>query len=339
LCFFLGLGTIYLLLINNKNRKKMKKSNMTWQKAKHLLVVASFSAAAFFLVLGASPTSAQTSDPEQSGSVGLSGTISSPPPEVGATISNPTNGQSFTEVPVPVRGACPTGLLVKLFKNNVFAGSVQCENGSYELNIDLFTGENELIARVYDDLDQPGPDSNIVTVNFVDNRAGAGSRVSVTSNFAKRGANPGQTLTWPITISGGSGPYAFSVDWGDGSSPDLFSEEFPGNLTISHIYDQAGIYNIVIRVSDSNGSVAFLQLVGVANGPLSQVGPDGQPLSEAGQDDGITFFASGSNTVLIWWPATLTIPFVITTFWLGKKHMVRVMKKRIEHGEHPFADI
>lgn len=317
----------------------MKKFHVSWQKAKHLLVVATFSTAAFFLVLGAAPVSAQSTGPEQSGSVGLSGTISAPPPQTGATITVPTNGQRFTEVPIPVRGTCPTGLLVKLFKNNVFAGSVQCENGSYEINIDLFTGENELIARVYDDLDQPGPDSNVVTVFFVDNRAGAGSRVSVTSNFAKRGANPGQTITWPITISGGSGPYAISVDWGDGSPPDLFTEAFPGNINLSHIYESPGIYNIVVRVSDSDGNVAFLQLVGVANGPLSQVGPDGQPLSQAGQDNGIAFFASGSNTVLVWWPATLTIPFVITTFWLGKKHMVRVMKKRIERGEHPFSDI
>ncbi len=317
----------------------MKKSHVTWQKAKHLLVVASFSVAAFFLVLGASPTSAQSSDPEQSGSVGLTGTISAPPPTEGARISNPSNGQSFTEVPVPVRGSCPTGLLVKLFKNNVFAGSQQCENGSFAIDIDLFTGENELVARVFDDLDQPGPDSNIVTVNFIDNRAGAGTRVSVTSNFAKRGVNPGQTLTWPIIISGGSGPYAISVDWGDGTSPDLLSEPFPGNIDIQHIYEAAGVYNIVVKVSDNNGNVAFLQLVGVANGPLSQVGPDGQPLANAGQDDSIEFFASGGNTVLVWWPATLTIPFVITTFWLGKKHMVRVMKKRIQQGEHPFADL
>jgi hypothetical protein len=310
----------------------------TWHSVKHLLLVVSFSVAAFFLILGATPTSAQTSDPVQAGSVGLTGTISSPPPSVGANITVPSNGQSFTEVPVPVRGTCQTDLLVKLFKNNVFAGSTQCLNGSFEINIDLFTGTNELVARVFDNLDQPGPDSNIVTVNFVDNRVGAGPRVSVTSNFAKRGANPGQTLTWPIIISGGSGPYAVSVDWGDGSSPDLISVPFPGNFDLSHIYDAAGVYSIVVKVSDTNGVVSFLQLVGVANGPLSQVGPNGEPLNESAQD-GAVFFASGNNTRLVWWPATITIPFVLTTFWLGKKHMVRVIKKRIEQGEHPFSGL
>lgn len=308
----------------------------TWHDMKRLFLTVSFSVAAFFLVLGAQPASAQSTDPVQSGSVGLTGTISAPPPTQGATITIPSNGQSFTTVPVPVRGLCPDGLLVKLFKNNVFAGSVQCEGGSFEMSIDLFTGTNELIARVYDDLDQPGPDSPVVTVSFVDGRQGAGTRVSVTSNFAKRGANPGQTLTWPIIISGGSGPYAISVDWGDGKSPDLLSQPFPGAFDLSHVYDTPGVYNIVIKVSDSTGAAAFLQVVGIANGPLSQTNADGSPIGS--EDDGVAFIASG-NTTIVWWPATITVPFVVTTFWLGKRYMLRVMKKRIERGEHPFADI
>lgn len=307
----------------------------TWQDTKRLILVISFCLAAFFLVLGANPASAQ-SDPVQSGSVGLTGTISAPPPTVGATITVPSNGQSFTEVPVPVRGLCSTGLLVKLFKNNVFAGSVQCENGAFELDVDLFIGTNELVARVYDDLDQPGPDSAIVTVTFVDKRQGAGARVSVTSNFAKRGANPGQTLIWPIIISGGTGPYAISVDWGDGKSPDLLSEPFPGSLDISHIYDASGIYNIVIKVSDNSGAAAFLQVVGVANGPLTQINADGSPIGS--DNSGVSFLASG-RTKIVWWPAIITLPFILMTFWLGQRYMLRVMKKRIERGEHPFADI
>lgn len=308
-----------------------------WEDAKRVIVIIAFVLAAFFLVLGANPANAQSSaDPDQSGSVGLTGTISSPPPSQGATITIPSNGQVFTEVPVPVRGLCPNGLLVKLFKNNVFAGSVQCANGSFELSVDLFTGTNELVARVFDDLDQPGPDSNTVSVQFADNRTGAGTRVSVTSNFAKRGAFPGQTLTWPIIISGGSGPYAISVDWGDGTSPDLLSEPFPGNLDIQHIYQSAGVYNIVIKVSDTTGGTAFLQVVGIANGPLSQTGADGSPLN--GQDDNTLLVGSG-KTKIVWWPSTVTLPFIVTTFWLGKRYMLRVMKKRIERGEHPFADV
>ncbi len=266
----------------------------------------------------------------ESGSVGIEGRISAPPPTVGATISIPRDGQVFTSLPVTVSGLCPENLLVKMFKNNVFAGSVQCKNGSFSIVIDLFSGQNELVARVYDDLDQAGPDSNKVTVNFSDTKTGAGTRVSLTSNFAKRGAAPGQLLTWPIILSGGTGPYAISVDWGDNKAPDLISQQFPGTINIQHTYDSSGVYNILIKASDKNGDVAFLQLVGVANGPLSQE----QQAAASGQANGP---GSGAiKTKILWQPAALLIPFILSTFWLGKKYELKMLRKKIERGDRPF---
>ncbi len=267
-----------------------------------------------------------------SGSVGLTGTISAPPPTQAATITFPNNNQSFSTLPVTVTGICPNGLLVKLFKNNVFAGSVDCANNSYSLKIDLFSGQNDLVARVYDSLDQPGPDSNTVRVNFTDNRAGAGSRVSVTSNYAKRGAFPKETLTWPVIISGGSGPYAVSVDWGDGTAADLSSQPFPGSIDIKHAYDTAGVYNIVVKVVDRDGVAAFLQLVGIGNGPLSQTGTNNsngaasQPVSNT------------VKTKIVWQPSAIAFPFIVSTFWLGKKYELHMLRKKISRGERPFAD-
>ncbi|MCA9332807.1 hypothetical protein KDA00_02940 [Candidatus Saccharibacteria bacterium] len=284
------------------------------------------------VIFGTISVNAATS---QSGSIGVEGTISSPPPTQGATISVPTNGQTFTTIPVTVSGICPTGLLVKVFKNNVFAGAVQCTNGSYSIVIDLFPGTNDLVARVYDALDQPGPDSNIVTVNFVDNRKGASSRVTLTSNYAKRGANPGEELIWPIILSGGIGPYAISVDWGDGSAPDLISQEYPGTFNISHKYDSPGVYNIVVKATDKDGVTAYLQLVGVGNGPLSQdTGAGGTGNGGSGSGDS----SSGGEvrTKILWQPAALTIPFVLSTFWLGKKYELHVLRKKIERGDRPF---
>jgi hypothetical protein len=313
-----------------KKYQKMKKIiPSSWQDMKRAVLTVVFVAAAFFLVLGADGASAQSSDPVQSGSVGLTGTISAPPPSQGATISFPTNGQNFGELPVVITGLCPDGLLVKIFKNNVFGGSVQCIGGNFSLQSDLFVGTNDLVARVYDDLDQPGPDSNIVTVTFRGQSINTPTRVTITSNFAKRGANPGQTLVWPIQLSGGLGPYAFSVDWGDGKEPDLFTVPFPGTVDLSHIYDEPGIFNIIVKVVDSNGTTAFLQLVGVANGPLSQT-------TDSGIDS--TTGLTTTRTTIVWWPAAVIVPFAVSTFWLGKRYMVRVMKKRIERGEHPFAD-
>lgn len=264
---------------------------------------------------------------ERSGSVGIEGVIPTNPPTVGATISLPTNGQVFTQLPITVRGLCPDNLLVKLFKNNVFAGSVQCTNGSFSMIIDLFSGQNDLVARVFDELDQPGPDSNTVTVSFVDRTLIPGARVTLTSNFAKRGANPGETLTWPIILSGGSGPYAVSVDWGDGKPPDLLSQPFPGTFTINHIYDSPGIYNIVVKATDKDGASAFLQLVGIANGPLSQT-----TASSGGKDNQ----GQTTRTVILWQPAAILLVLMLLTFWLGKKYELSTLRKRLEHGQRPF---
>lgn len=280
-----------------------------------------------FLMMGGN-AAAQVQNP-QSGSTGLQGKISAPPPTAAATISIPRTGQSFTTLPVTVSGLCQTGLLVKLFKNNVFAGSVQCTNNSFSLLIDLFNGQNDLVARVYDTLDQAGPDSNTVTVNFSDNTAINLNRVSLTSNFAKRGANPGQTLTWPIILSGGTGPYAVSIDWGDGKTPDLKSLEFPGPFDIQHKYDNPGVYNIIVKATDKNGSVAFLQLVGVGNGALTQ---DSQQSSGSNN----TATTTVTKTQILWQPAAAFIPFILLTFWLGKKHELKVLRRRIEEGQRPF---
>lgn len=255
-----------------------------------------------------------------SGSTGLEGTIPSNPPTRGATITTPVTGQTFTSIPVTVSGLCPSGLLVKVFANNVFVGSVMCANGSYSIQVDLFSGRNDLVARVYDALDQPGPDSNVVTVTFLANQYNPSDvqLVSLTSDYARRGANPGQTLTWPIILSGGTGPYALSVDWGDGKAPDLISEGSPGAINLSHVYDAAGVYSILIKATDAKGVSAFLQLVGVANGAI------------VSSSTATTTGGSKPIVQVLWLPAALCIPLIALAFWLGGRYKLAGLRKHLE---------
>ena len=265
---------------------------------------------------------------QETGSIGLQGRISAPAPTVAATVNVPRAGQTFTTVPVTVSGSCGNDLLVKIFKNNVFAGAVQCSNGSYTILIDLFSGRNDLIARVYDSLDQSGPDSAVVTVNYQDAQFGTfGTAVSLTSTFAKKGANPGDTLTWPLILSGGTGPYALSIDWGDQSEVQLKSQESPGNLDIDHVYKTSGIYRILIKVTDKNGSTAFLQLVGVANGALGK-----SEAANTGSANGATGNVT-TKVIVLWWPVLVSLPLLIITFWLGRRHELFVLRKQFENRE------
>jgi hypothetical protein len=191
----------------------------------------------------------------KSGAAGIEGVIPAGPPTTAATISLPKNGQTFTTTPITVSGICQKGLLVEIFDNGVFVGSANCGTGSYSLQIDLFDGRNDLIARVYDSLNQNGPDSSTVTVFFRSPFTTPGARPSLTTAYAKRGADPGSILTWPITLSGGTGPYAFSVDWGDNSALDLISRNSAGNLNLEHSYTQSGLFNVTVKVVDANISI------------------------------------------------------------------------------------
>jgi hypothetical protein len=257
----------------------------------------------------------------QSDLTGLQGTIPSPAPTTAATISLPVNGRTFTATPITVSGLCSTGLLVKVFSNNIFIGSVQCANGSFSLQVDLFSGQNDIVARVYDALDQAGPDSNTVSVTFENAQFAAfGQRVTMTSKYAKRGANPGSQLTWPIILSGGTGPYALSIDWGDGTAASLKSVPFPGSVDITHVYQSAGVYRVIVKATDVNGQVAFLQLVGVANGQVTQ---DGTAATSAGGN-------TVTKTVFVWWPFAVLFVLIILAFWLGTRYELQAIHRQIE---------
>jgi len=275
-------------------------------------------------IIGGMAPLAQAATPvqnPQNGSVGIQGKIPSNPPTQAATITTPANGATFSKTPITVAGLCPKGLLVKVFANNVFVGSVQCDSGSYSLQVDLFSGENDLVARVYDAFDQPGPDSNIVKVTFNDaqfNPFGY-SLLSLTSPYAQRGANPGDTLTWPVILTGGTGPYALSVDWGDSKAQDLISQQFTGTIDLKHIYDSAGVYRVIIKATDKNGLTAYLQVVAIANGAITS--------NVSGQ--------SNNNkpqiiTHIMWIPAAICILLVFVAFWLGKRYELASIRKHLE---------
>lgn len=259
----------------------------------------------------------------QTGAVGLGGHINGAAPANAPTITTPSNGATFTTLPIRVAGLCSSGLLIEVFKNNVFSGSTTCTNGSYSLQIDLFSGRNDLIARAYDLLNQASPDSNKVSVTFSDQINAAGQRVAILSNYAKRGANPNTELAWPLSISGGAAPYAISVDWGDGSDAQLLSQKFAGDFDITHIYKRSGTYTITIKATDANGQAAFLQVVGVANGPIQQ--------SQAASTSG-----SGTVTKILWLPIIILSILAVSSFWLGRKHQLSVIHAKLKSGQRPF---
>ncbi|MGV9001401.1 MAG: hypothetical protein ACOH18_00370 [Candidatus Saccharimonadaceae bacterium] len=261
------------------------------------------------------------------GSYGLAATKTQEPPTTAATITTPGNGASFGSSPITVSGICTTDLLVQVYNNGVMSGSVMCTNNSFSLQVSLFAGTNEFTAIMYDSLEQAGPTSNIVTVTYTDaNISAFGQLITLTSSYGRRSAPTGSELTWPLQLTGGTGPYAFSLDWGDTSSAELKSQSLAGLVSIAHPYKKAGIYQVNVKATDVNGVSAFLQVVAVSSGKV-----DAAATSSAND-------APATKTTVLWLPAAVAFILLIPSFWLGRLSEVvslhnKMLKERDAYKE------
>ena len=260
------------------------------------------------------------------GSYGVEATKTKAPPTQGATITTPGNGTSTSTSPITVNGICPNGLLVQIYNNGVMVGAVMCTGGSFSLQVSLFAGVNELTAIVYDELDQAGPISNVVTVNYTDTSLKAfGSLITLTSSYGRRSAPVGMSLTWPLQLSGGTGPYAFSIDWGDGTKPELKSQALAGVVNIAHTYKKAGVYQVNITVTDVNGVSAFLQVIAVASGKV-----DAAANTVATDDDKKVVI----QKEVLWIPAAVALALLFPTYWLGRRsQLVSIRNKMLKERD------
>lgn len=269
----------------------------------------------------------QIPDPDPiPGSYGIGATKQQPAPTQAATISTPGNGASFTNSPITVTGICQDGLLVQVYNNNVMVGSVMCQNGSFSLQVSLFVGTNELSATMYDDLEQAGPVSNIATVSYNNSRLTAfGQLITLTSSYGRRSAAAGNQLQWPLQLSGGTGPYAFSIDWGDGEPAELKSQSLAGLLTIAHTYKKAGIYQVNIRVTDANGVTAFLQVVAVGSGKVDT--------ADVGGPTGVS-----ERIIILWIPAVVALLLLVPTYWLGRRSQVVSLRNKMLKDREAYEE-
>jgi len=264
------------------------------------------------------------------GSYGLAATKTQEAPTSAATITTPGNGASFGNSPITVSGICTTDLLVQVYNNGVMVGSVMCTNNSFSVQVSLFAGTNEFTAIMYDDLEQPGPTSNIVTVNYTDSNIGAfGQLITLTSSYGRRSAPTGTELTWPLQLTGGTGPYAFSLDWGDGSSTELKSQSLAGLVTIAHAYKRAGIYQVNVKVTDVNGVSAFLQVVAVSSGKV-----DGA--AGAGDTSGDTM--GTTRTEILWIPAAIGLALLFPAYWLGRRSQLVSLHNKMLKERDAYKD-
>jgi hypothetical protein len=270
--------------------------------------------------------------------INVTAKVSAAPLTDPAIITNPTDGQHFSSIPITVSGTCPNGSYVNVYRNGIFGGSVVCNSLTFELTMDLFPGANNLTAQDYNITDDPGPASPSVTVYYdaptpPAPKKGQPNPASyppfvLQTKFKLTGFEVGQIATWKLQVSGGVPPYSFSIDWGD-RSKDTVNQATAGEFEISHTYSDVGknggYYAIKISAADSAGQKAFLQFF------LLLKAQQGAPVSTGTittKKPNNPFSGISSQTLLLLaWPAYGIVVLMAISYWLGEREEVAVLKR------------
>lgn len=263
-------------------------------------------------------------DGPEAGSIGLTGIMPGKPPTIAATIDTPATEDHTGTSPVNISGTCPTDTLVEIFKNDIFGGSTPCsEAGLYTIDVDLLIGKNILIAKVYDALNQVGPDSNSVVVYYdalpaqtgpITSLNLTGAQMLLNTDAVFRGVFPNQELNIPVEILSGTPPFALNVQWGDTTNKVVPRDNNVG-FNVGHTYTKAGTYQVTLQATDAVGRVAFLSVAAIVNG---------QPAVVSGSTTSTTI----ENKLLVLWPLYASMVAIAFSFYVGEKREKYILKKR-----------
>jgi hypothetical protein len=274
--------------------------------------------------------SAGVGDTSGGGSSQIYASVPTAVPSSAPQITNLANGRVLTtNDSLQVSGNCQTGSTVKIFKNEVLAGSTVCKGGTFNVSIDLFIGSNSLTARAYNADGIAGPESAPIIIRLLppgassaaggnfDASAGTAAQFYITSDAYYRGVSSGQTISWPITIVGGQAPYSLQVSWGDGKT-DTINRGTAGAFTISHSYagqsTVSGAYTISIKAVDQLGQPALLQLSAVAPSQAGLV---------SSQTSHTTWIST--HTAI---QALMTSALIVISFWVGERYELGLVRRK-----------
>jgi len=267
----------------------------------------------------------------EAGSIGLTGTVPAAPPKTAATITSPKDGQHFNTSPVTVSGTCPDNTLVEIYKNNIFAGSTPCDsNNKFSIDIDPLFGQNSLTAQVYDVLNQAGPVSKAVIIFYDYSLANAapssildlsGAQLLLDTDAAFRGSFPNQTMNVPITVIGGTAPFAINVLWGD-SKNQVMPAASNTTFNAAHAYTKPGTYKVTIQGTDSKHLTAFLTVAAIING---------QPAVASASTPAV------AKKALVLWPVFAIAVTALISFWVGEKREKTLLKAGERPENVPFS--
>ncbi len=291
----------------------------------------------------------------------LSVTVPGPAPTTAATIDDPPTGEHLATAVVTVRGTCPQDLLVEVYRNGTFAASAACDTaGLYNVLVTLVPGQNDLIAKDADGLQQYGPDSATVTVYYdpppIPSPSPTPSSMPTASPVTSPAATPASsgrpappTVTprgLTISPSPAAPATAFILSTDQHSATGLQAgQSFTWTVALS-----GGVapYHLQWDWGDGQKSTFTVPAAETwapshtyAQAGRYQVVLEAQ--DAAGQEAAMSLVAivnggtvvapttqdTGRGTLLIAWPLMALTALVVVSFWLGERHRLALWRWRV----------
>jgi hypothetical protein len=292
--------------------------------------------------------------------------VLAPPLQVGATITSPVNGQTLSQTPIVVKGVCPVNSIVDVQINNAFSGSAACgSDGTFQVETDIYTGNNVIVAQDFNVTGQAGPTASNVTAALNPALAAqatstetsnapvpsplalnsssatpttpvvtpTGKPLLLGSDFHYQTFTQASKFSWQFDLAGGTPPYNVNVLWGDGQTT-LYHFTTDPAFTITHDYKKPGYYAIQIWARDAANTVHMLQVQAVITQPGTTLpfGPSsGIVTKTTPESGGNSFLQNSKNWLWIAWPSLIVVSLMVLSFWLGEHQEQRIMLGKKPH--------
>jgi hypothetical protein len=252
-----------------------------------------------------------------------------------AVITSPTDGQRYKTKPIAVAGTCPYQSYINLYRNGVYSGTALCNpDGTFGLLSDLSLGANILQTHVFNVTNDEGPLSGAITVYYEPpapttvtaakpSASTPAAAFALSGEYQYHGYKVGEEANLKVSISGGIGPYALHMAWGDGSESN-YVQMGTKPVVATHTYSKAGSYSIKINGVDGSGATAFLQTTALITNDKHALiaSPTNKPTSSSS-------IASRLHSWLwLLWPTYASLILMAISFWLGEREELYILQRR-----------
>lgn len=160
----------------------------------------------------------------------------------------------------------------------------------------------------------------------------------IRSDFHYQVYKAGQSFGWNLSLSGGSPPYALTIDWGDSSESTIVRTD-GSTFVAAHTYNPRSAgrthYTVKIKAVDNKNASALLQSVAIVDSASAAATICGGAPGVAAADltcnvasgVGPSLLTKARQWLWLLWPAYGIVALMVLSFWLGERQAYQTFFK------------